>query len=360
MMSNIESKESLNSGVGSRSLVNSSSFAEGKRTLVDQASHGSSNSGVAPGAPLPRSTNDLVQRVGSTAGEKNPPSGDLSVEQSLQLALRWSEYNGDLGGRAGKTVPILLRAISDGSIERGGELQRLVNAVVEPIKSQKADRDKEAMQASQALAELDYAAQVVGTQKLALPLVLGAKGEIKQKDQKKPIPEESHGKLPPLDVPNMEVDSYYLNTDGVLHADEVKDTPGALADKAKDGGQIGRQVAWLQTSVKEPSEVKEKQVAYFVRAEGPKFDSVLSAAVIDNLGLIEKHQRSGLKFLDLAGSRFAHSELKGMYEDALAWLKASKQALDRQHVKFSEAIPRYFGTLSATRKSLSEGPLRGE
>jgi hypothetical protein len=339
-MSDIAGKRPLTSEAGP--LANNAQPTAGKRTLVEQA-----NSGTPP-----------VQRA--EASEKKAARGDLSLEKNLELALTWSEHNGDLGGRASKTIPVLLRAISDGTIERNGELQKLVNAVVEPIKIQKTDRDKEVMQASQALAELDYAAQVVGTQKLAVPLVLGAKGEIKQKDQKKPIPEESHGKLPPLDVPNMEVDSYYLSADGVLHADEVKDTPGALADKAKDGGQIGRQVAWLQTSVKEPSDVKEKQVAYFVRAEGPKFDSVLSATVIDNLSLIEKHQRAGLKFLDLGGSKFAHSELRGVYEDALAWLKASKPVLDKKHQKFSEAIPRYFGTLSATRKSLSDGPLKGE
>ncbi len=296
-----------------------------------------------------------------------PSAGTLSsLDDNLKLGKTWKNHEPGLGARVEKTFTRIQLQLANakGRIEVNGELLRLVNNVVAPLlsKNKNAPKDaKEQKKASESLAELDYAAIVMDTKELAQPMVLGAKGEIRNEGQKETKPEESHGNLPPLNVPNMEVDSYYATNDQVLHADEVKDTPNALADKAKKGEQINRQVAWLKSvSLDKNLRPYTKQVGYFVQAGGPKFENVLSEDVIANLTLIDAAQQTGLPFLNIAGQPLTITALNGMYEQAKGWLMASKPVLDAKKMKFSAAATTYFGDLATAQKTIAAGPLKAQ
>ena len=163
---------------------------------------------------------------------------------------------------------------------------------------------------SQALSELEYAVIVLENHSLSRPFVLGAKGPFRHPNQKtRPVMEGAHATLPPLGVANLEADTYYLSG-GVLHVNKVKDTPGALADKVKDGGQVGRQVEWLNKLTVIDDVPVRKRVSYWARATRPKLDSVLSEAVVDNLGQIARLNtgegpmlRIGTNFDDLGAAQ---------------------------------------------------------
>ena len=168
------------------------------------------------------------------------------------------------------------------------DLQAKINEVADPVIKEKIRTEKDAQRVSQALSELEYAVIVLENHSLSRPFVLGAKGPFRHPNQKtRPVMEGAHATLPPLGVANLEADAYYLSG-GVLHVDEVKDTPGALADKVKDGGQVGRQVEWLNKLTVIDDVPVRKRVSYWARATRPKFDSVLSEAVVDNLGQIAR------------------------------------------------------------------------
>lgn len=218
--------------------------------------------------------------------------------------------------------------------------------------------------ASEALSEVQYAAIVLGTNTVQGGYVLGAQGPVWNPDQiEAPSPEVKHGGLPPLDVLRLEVDGYYQSSDGVLHADEVKDTPRAMAEKVKKGDQLARQVEWLKKPAinKTTGLAYKKQVSYYVQAPGPGFDNLLDQAVINNLALIEQnHQEPNPELVLVHTQSFTLKELDTMMKRALKWLTDSKKVLDKKGIKLGVAAQRYFGDLQTANKSLKDGPLAEE
>jgi len=267
---------------------------------------------------------------------QEPSKGLLtSVSDAMNFAITgWNKHDpSNLGARATACFGRLqaLLAAEKGRIEVDGALQRQINDVSVPLKNKHRGPDeKEKKTASEDLTEIEHAVHVMDTQDLAKPMVMGAQGEVANVGQKEKKPEVAHGKLPPLDIPNLEADAYYLTGDNVLHLDEVKDTPNAFATKIKDKGddtQVKRQARWLeQETLDEHGKPYEKRVSYFVRADGPKFDDILSPTVIDNLGQIEDNQKPNLPFITIGSESFTRSALKKMLDDAYAWLVASSPA----------------------------------
>lgn len=260
--------------------------------------------------------------------------------------------------------------------ELAGQVHRIADAALSALKAPLPKRDdtppqvlteKAETEASQLLSELDWAVLILAREKLAEPLVQGAKGRMLPPGMAGvPEPESEHGGLPPLNVVNLEADSYYLTADRVLHLDEVKDSPNALGQKAKDGEQIGRHAEWLAKDVMDPEtgEWRVKRVGYFCRTGGPKFDVLLSDEAISNLELLALMQRD-IPFLNIAGEALRITDLRAIYDAAIAWLLHSRPALLQDaamlkagKVDNSLVFKKYFDSLGLTRATLAKGPLK--
>jgi hypothetical protein len=148
------------------------------------------------------------------------------------------------------------------------------------------------------------------------------------------------GALPDIDVPDMEVDNYYRTNDGVLHADEVKDTPNAATDKIKAGAQTGRYATWVG---KDPG---KRHARYVVRAEGPKFDTLMDPTVVANLNVIQSKQ-PGLDTLEVGGQGMNVARLEALMKAAFAHINEDKATRSK---------PAYytvkFASLLSTRETL--------
>ena len=303
---------------------------------------------------------ESLYRERQVRGELKPRTQLVSPEDVARSMLKalsadWSPIDAAVGDRAQRVFPILEKGIKTGAIELTPDLIKKINETLTYLgKGMKGSK-----QVSEALAELEHIANIFATVELAQPAVLGAQGPEWSPNQWEPIEAEvTHGQLPPLDVIRLEADAYYRSADGVLHLDEVKDTPRALAYKAKAGEQIKRQVQWLKKAVIENENVVVKQVGYFVPTPEPKFEDVLSPVVIANLKLIDAAQKPGLKFINIAGVHFSIDELTHLYEYALWWLGESEPALTQKGIKTSTAGNMYFGNVHSALKMLTTEPLK--
>ncbi|MEH2056042.1 MAG: DUF4157 domain-containing protein [Nostoc sp.] len=291
--------------------------------------------------------------------KKLSASDALLFLNNIKVGTEWKKFDSELSNRINVTFPLLRQGVENKTIELTPDLIKKVNEVIAPLQNinKPTPGEKEILKASQALAELDYAAKV-STQQLAAPFILGAQSRVRSPGQKDTKQESTYGNLPPLGVLNMEVDAYYLDSNGILHADEVKDTPNAFAQKVKDGGQVGRQIDWLEWNVLNPktNQFYKKQVHYFVRAEGPKFNDVLSEAVIDNLAQLEPFQK-GVDFIRIGDYSFTLEHLKGLYNNAISWLQTNNAALTKLKIKPSDAAKQFFGDVQTAKTTLKEGNL---
>lgn len=234
----------------------------------------------------------------------------------------------DLWFRLGYTMDGLDRLIDVGKIGVNGSLVSLIHSVL--------SAETELKKISEDLSELEHLVDLPAWEETAGPAYVGAKtGKAGE-----------HTGLPPLDVPAMEVDAYYMGSDNVLHVDEVKDTPRAFASKVKkDGKQVARQVKWLDNSTHDPN----REVGYYINKTGPNFDEVLDPTVIKNLKPIAAAQ-------DYKG--FLNFDLEEMTVDELEVLRAQAFA----HLKRDETNrmkPEYytvaFQSLESTRETLRRG-----
>jgi hypothetical protein len=301
---------------------------------------------------------------------------DASTRQTLRVTA--------IVQRVRATFPQLIKSLDPTSnqqqVEFTGELAELVHNVIGV--GQKGSKlalpknetspppvlsEKEETEAGQHLAELDYAMIVLAGQAVAEPLVVGARGRMLPPDMAKVPPAEAeHGGLPPLNVLNLEADAYYMTADGVLHLDEVKDTPNALGQKLKAGEQIGRHIEWMNREIMNPAthQPRVKRVGYYCRATQPKFDGVLSEDVISNLELLGSLQ-PGVAFVRIGDAEMTPAALRELYTRAIAWLRDSRDALKEDpevlkdgKVDNSSVFRKYFDSLALTRQTLDRGALK--
>jgi hypothetical protein len=328
---------------------------------------------------------DPASVVQNPAGNEKEIDGALDVGLSEDVAARYGALANQVTESAAKQVSLLSpviyprikdtfvklkSALAEKTLEPTPDLHGKINDVVKlgqkyglaAIVKLGAGTVATALKAaSEALSELQYAAIVTSSQKLATKFVLGAQGPVWSPQQlEAPVLEVQHGALPPLDILRLEVDAYYQTSDGVLHADEVKDTPRAMAEKVQKGDQVGRQVLWLKKveTNKDTQMPYKKQQGYYVQAEGPHFDKILDSKIISNLRLIEIAQPPGLPFIMIGNKTFTLDELETMMNDALKWLIASEPVLKSKSLSFKNASPIYFGDLSTAKQTLADGPLK--
>lgn len=288
--------------------------------------------------------------------------------EQVEIAKGWKAHSEALGVRVERSLVPLPEWLVSEKVAFTDSIYQSLAKINRPLIENKGHQPDKQKDASEALSELDLVADVLASKEVSGSLELGAKGpethgtgEIKRHEQK-------HGNLPPLVIHDLEVDAYYQTSDGVLHIDEVKDTPQALGDKAKSGEQIARQVEWLRWEqfgpydpLEDEQEPIKKEVGYMMRAAEPRFDKVLSQEVIDNLKLIDKAQwRRGLPFLNMAGTLMTVAQLQKMYDDAIQWLSKSREAYTKANKKQSQVINTYFNNFHVARQTLAKGPLPWE
>ena len=290
------------------------------------------------------------------------------VIKALELGAAWNgwgQYEATLAGRVGRAYPMLRKAVEANLIVltpdllgKLNETNSLVKEAQKPVQTA-GTIEKAGKKASEALSELEHAANTIGSGDLAAPFVLGAKGPGWSPDQGDEVKAEvAHGPLPQIDVVNVEADGYYISKDGVLHLDEVKDTPRAAATKLKDGTQAKRQMEWLKRPVRDRPDLK-KQVGYWIQATGPRFDDLLENAPLRSLDDVDKLQyRAGLPFIKIAAQSFTAAGLRKLYDDAVQWLKDSREGYVSRGMQVSEAAQTYFATLEKAQETLRNGPLQ--
>jgi hypothetical protein len=291
---------------------------------------------------------------------KNTTVKEIRDALEKGLALDWNKSRAaSLATRIATTFQILLNYLGN-PIQPTPDLHRNIN---ETVKGCLAKKDSEVKQASEALSELEHAANVVVNSQTVGEFVLGAQGPVWSPGMKDPVkPEDQHGKLPPLDVLRLEADAYYMTGGDTLHIDEVKDTPRALADKIKKGEQLRRQIKWLKEPAsfdKSPYTYK-KQVGYFVQAGQPHFDHVLSEAVLENFALLNQNQESELPFIRIGKYAFYVKDLEKLYKDAIKWLGDNSKAYKEppyNMMKASEAVSYFFGDVEQATATIKKGDL---
>ena len=271
-----------------------------------------------------------------------------------------------IGDRVGDTYLKIAQGLVDGRAEVTTDMQKKLNEVAKPLRTftnpdahQRPTEDTQGTlldRVSEALAELDYIAVVLTTKHLAEPVVHGAEGPRRANNQEKALaePEDKHGDLPPLNVQNLQLDAYYRTAEGILHGDEVKNTPRALWDKLKSAAQLARQIDWLKLPVRERDGETPivKRVGYFVQAKGPNFERLLeSDSVVARLHALNELQPD-FKFLQIGDSTFTYAEFKAIYTDALAWMRANGK--DFPTIRTGNLPADKFGTLDLALDTIAK------
>ena len=97
--------------------------------------------------------------------------------------------------------------------------------------------------------------------------------------------------LPEIDVDKVEADTYFKTSDGVIHLNEVKNTPNAFVSKLKDGiskrkkdknykGQFERYGEWIEKGT-DQNQVRKAMV--FIRNSEPNFHRIIDKVVLKEL-----------------------------------------------------------------------------
>jgi hypothetical protein len=196
---------------------------------------------------------------------------------------------------------------------------------------------------SEAFAELEHATNVLkrGDIDPNAPVVIGAEHNQQLKG------------LPEIDVPKVEADTYYKTTDGVLHIDEVKDTPNAFVSKLEEN-QFDRYSEWLNKGV-DTSGNQQRMVDVVIRNTGPGFDQILDKGRFARLsGTIVKDKSR--PFMKVGSHIFSLNDLEEMYDDAikkLGEIHADNKAKGI-NIPFKDLAKQYFGSVEKTFETLGK------
>jgi len=144
--------------------------------------------------------------------------------------------------------------------------------------------------------------------------------------------------LPTIDIENVEADSYYRTRDGVVHLDEVKDTPNAFVTKILRSDQFKRYREWLGKGPK-------RKVGVDIRNTGPKFHRILEEKVLKSLEQTIAHDLSG-QFFKVGDQVFSMKELRQLYQRAVDALGHTRRV--NPELGMGTLLDRYFDTLEET------------
>lgn len=192
-------------------------------------------------------------------------------------------------------------------------------------------------------AELEHAAYVLKRGNLApnTPIVIGAKYN------------QQLTNLPKIDVEKVEADTYYKTADGVIHLNEVKNTPNAFVEKLKEE-QFDRYAEWIDKGKNLPNP-QERVAEVYIRQTGPGFDQILDSARFQRLSntIVSDDTKP---FMKVGEYTFSLNDLKNVQQDALQKLGdiIAENKRNGIKVKPSELAKQYFGSLEKTFQTLGK------
>ncbi len=162
-------------------------------------------------------------------------------------------------------------------------------------------------------------------------------------------PNQEWGTLPKIDVENVEADTYYRTADGVVHLDEVKDTPNAFVSKMGEQRQFERYQAWLARG-------KNREVNVYIRNTGPKLYRILRESILNDLNdtIVRDISRP---FFRIGQHVFSMKNLDEMDQEAgriVVILRAKYPELS-----LGDLLDHYFGTLEDALKTIDKAKSGG-
>ena len=263
---------------------------------------------------------------------------DAGLEESVARLLGRADLDLAFRQWMRDTLDVLNTARKDGRLADNKALRRLIGEM--------GGTGTDLATVGQDFSELENARYVLEHQALAAdsPVVIGAR------------PNQEWGTLPKIDVENVEADTYYRTAEGVVHLDEVKDTPNAFVSKIEQSRrttsnqdvfkQFDRYGAWL-----EKGDVlgQKRVVGVVIRLTGPNFHLILEE---DILGILERTvvRDPALHFFKVGGETFSMSELRQMYADAERAIGI--KIAQNPGVAISVLLNRYFNTLEETVETI--------
>ena len=157
-----------------------------------------------------------------------------------------------------------------------------------------------------------------------------------------------------LDVDKVEADTYFRTTDGVLHLNEVKNTPNAFVEKLRktaDGGQFARYSEWIEKGTKlNPPQARE--VTVYVKNTQPNFHYIIDSQTLEALKKSIAQHDSTATILEMGGKKFSFDELQKLTKDAYKALKKIKKK--NPNMEFTEIADEYFDSMENAFKTLGK------
>ncbi|MEA2173778.1 MAG: hypothetical protein QOD00_1370 [Blastocatellia bacterium] len=254
---------------------------------------------------------------------------DVGLGPVVERALNRTDLDAETRAQIEETLSVLQEARSKNLLDLNTN-----EAYKDLIKSVANDTDK--AKVGQSLAELEHAATVIKRGNIAegTSVVIGARDN-----------QQIRGGLPTIDIANVEADVYYQTSNGVLHLDEVKNTPNALLSALADKAQFDRYRTWIEHA----SGAQPREVGIYIRETGPGFNELLRTDYLDRLEATvgADHARP---FLKIGDRTFSMDDLRAMDRDATA--KLGQLMAQNRGVPVRDLLRQRFGTMEETFRTL--------
>ncbi len=261
---------------------------------------------------------------------------NLGLHKRVEEIIKRTDLDPQLVQHISETLQVLNDARNNGKLNVTENQKAFVNLV-----SDLGSKDIDTVQ--QRFAELEHAAYVLkrGNLDANTPIVIGAEYNQQLKN------------LPKIDVEKVEADTYYKTADGVIHLDEVKNTPNALVSKLREQ-QFDRYAQWMNEGINLPTE-EERVVGVYIRQTGPGFDQILDSGRFQRLSstIVSDDTKP---FMKVGEYTFSLNDLKNIQQDAFQKLTEIINENKRNGVKVkpSDLAKQYFGSLETTFQTLGK------
>ena len=237
-----------------------------------------------------------------------------------------------------QTLLLVENKISSSQIDLGDSgLQKNFREVVKKL------NDYQYNVVEENLAELENAVRVIDEVDIEGTVAIGVTKGQKPKD------------LPEIDIEKVEADTYYKTSDGVIHLNEVKNTPNAFVSKLRegikkeDGGQFKRYADWVEEGT---TQNQTRQAMVVIRNSEPNFHSIIDNSILKELsGTIAKNNKD-IPIIQIKDTKFTYNELKKFTKDAYKKLRELKELLPE--LEFAEIADEYFNSMEDAFKTMGQ------
>ena len=154
-----------------------------------------------------------------------------------------------------------------------------------------------------------------------------------------------------LDVDKVKADTYFRTTDGVLHLNEVKNTPNAFVSKLlegvkKENGQFKRYADWVEKGAKQ-GQVREAIV--YIKNSKPNFHRIIDKDVLDALSDTLAKNNVNKIILQIGERKFSYRDLEELTADSSKMLKKIKK---NTGMGIGDILKKHFDSLEETLKTV--------